>query len=146
MQRENIPDNAFVAGIHDSPVPLAQPLWEDEDAKEYAEGSYWQMLDHEQAGAGGQVSVESGAAEVRLVLLNPEGNSAYRTFEITLEESGETLYRSNLIKPGMCIEGFPVERPLEKGNYKAKLAIRAYDMESLDEISVANMMFDLIAH
>ena len=90
------------------------------------------------------VTLPADAEEVELTLVNPEGNQCYFVFELVLESTGEMLYKSGLVEPGMCIESFTPSRTIGKGNYKAALSIHAYEMRSLDAIDSEKVEFDLV--
>ena len=72
--------------------------------------------------------------ELGITLSNPEANAYYLTFEIALAETGETLYRSYMVAPGLSIEGVSLSELPEAGGYNAELIIRAYDLQDFSEI------------
>ena len=84
---------------------------------------------------GAFVSAVTGTAD--LALVNPEGNLYGLTFGITLEETGEILYASGLVLPGMCIEDFKfkAEALTNPGEYAANLTIGVYDGSTRAKIS-----------
>ena len=103
---------------------LPQP---DESAKPYA-GAEPAMLTAEgvQIPNVKSVTIPADTAEVRILLFNPADNDCGLAFAITLADSGETLYASGLLKPGMCVEDIALSKGLPKGEYKATLAVAAY--------------------
>ena len=90
----------------------------------------------------GTVYFPSGTTDVQMVLLNPEGNPCYFTFELVVD--GDTFYKSDWVAPAKCIEGFSLNKPLKKGEYSAKLQIRTFDLETHDGMNGANVDFRLI--
>ena len=85
-----------------------------------------------------------GSSSVQMTLLNPEGNPYDFTFTITLDGASDALYESGLVSPGMCIREFnPLWAP-GKGEHSSRLTIRAYDLESLSEVSFTSVAFELI--
>lgn len=73
-----------------------------------------------------RVKIFAETGEADMTLLNPEGNFCDFVFEIVLEDSGEGLYKSGLVGPGMCLEGFMLGHTPPKGEYIAVLKIDAY--------------------
>ena len=91
----------------------------------------------------GTVTLPSGKTDVKMVLLNPEGNPCYFTFELVVD--GETYFTSGLVEPSKCIEDLKLTKPLKKGTYKAKLIISTYSLdESKTQMNGSNVTFDLV--
>jgi len=90
----------------------------------------------------GKVTLPSGTTDVKMILLNPEGNECYFRFELVVD--GETYYTSNLVEPSKCIEDMKLTKPLPKGEYKAKLLISTYTMDgNFTQMNGANVEFEL---
>ena len=93
----------------------------------------------------GTVHLPSGTTDVKMILLNPEGNPCYFTFELVVD--GETYYTSDLVEPSKCIEDLTLTKPLKKGEYDAVLKISAYSLdESLTRMNGAHAKFTLVVH
>ena len=91
----------------------------------------------------GTVTLPSGTTDVKMILLNPEGNPCYFVFDLVV--NGETYYKSDLVEPSMCIEDLQLTRPLPKGTHTATLKIGTYSLdESLSPMNGANVDFELI--
>jgi hypothetical protein len=91
----------------------------------------------------GTVTLPAGTTDVKMILLNPEGNPCYFTFELVVD--GETRFTSNLVEPAMCIEDLKLTKPLKKGRYTAILKLSTYSLdESLTPMNGANVEFDLV--
>lgn len=65
----------------------------------------------------------ANARRVGLLLPNPSENPCHFRFTITLVETGEVLYQSGLIPPGMAVKEITLSRALKAGNYKAEIRI-----------------------
>ena len=87
------------------------------------------------------VTVKTDMRNADMLLRNPESNTCYLTFEIILKDSGESLYKSGMVNPGMCIEEITLNSGLPKGEYKAVMKIHAYAPESLKELNGADAEF-----
>lgn len=70
--------------------------------------------------------------EVEAALLNPEGNECYFKFSITLKSDGTELYHSDLIRPGMAVTRFKINKKLEKGRYPIVIAVETSDLEDYE--------------
>jgi len=69
--------------------------------------------------------------ELALLLLNPAENTCDFIFEIVLTETEETIFKSELVEPRMCIENPLLSRTLEEGEYSAVLRISFISENSL---------------
>jgi len=91
----------------------------------------------------GTVTLPAGKTDVKMVLLNPEGNPCYFTFELVVD--GETYYKSGLVEPSKCIEDLKLTKPLKKGEYQAVLKVRTFSLdESLTPMNSSDVKFDLV--
>lgn len=118
----------------------------DENMKDYA-GQDPENRGGEAAGIKipgyGTVTLPSGTTDVKMILLNPEGNPCYFSFELVVD--GETYFTSNLVEPSKCIEDLALSKPLPKGQYKAILKISTYSLDdSLTPMNGANVEFELV--
>jgi hypothetical protein len=139
------PDGYMIAEV--DPIPLSAPLLPDNNAVPYitAEGGGPVMSIPEFTIPGyDTIRIPAGAADVNMLLINPAGNPGDFTFEIILKDSGETLYKSGLVTPAMCIENITVSKPLPKGEYEAHLKINIYEPDSLNPVSIGDAGIDFI--
>ena len=67
---------------------------------------------------------------ISVPLTNPAENRCYFQFTITLDETGEVLYESQLVPPSEGIYLIDISRPLEAGNYSATIFISTTDVET----------------
>lgn len=65
---------------------------------------------------------------LKSVWLNSEGNSCYLRFTLTLADTGETIYQSGLIAPGMAVEESVLIKNLSRGEYTAIILIEAFSL------------------
>lgn len=66
---------------------------------------------------------------VHAPLINPEGNTCYFVYTISLADSGEVLYESGYIEPGSAVPEFELNRTLEPGTYDIIIEAAASDIE-----------------
>ncbi|MCL1829158.1 MAG: hypothetical protein FWG32_06650 [Oscillospiraceae bacterium] len=85
------------------------------------------------------ITIPASTDNVNITLLNPEGNPCYFTFELILEDTGESLYKSKMVEPSQYIGQVTLERPLAKGEYSLTIKIRTYALESLVEMNNADV-------
>ena len=125
-------------------IPLAAPLLPDENAVPYSgdvidtiEGPGCLIPCYE------RVNASVGERAIKMILLNPETNTRFFTFEILLETSGNTIFKSGLVAPGMCIALVESWQPLPTGEHDAVLEIRVYESGSLTETTGAKVAFTI---
>lgn len=75
-----------------------------------------------------------GTAEGNLEIENVPNNRYSMIVQITLNDSGETVYDSGLIDPNYHVQTDALDKDLEPGEYPATAAFYAYDMEDLEEV------------
>ena len=73
------------------------------------------------------VTIPAGATYVNIPLANPAGNDGQQMFEISLADTGEVLFVSDLASPGENINVVSLTRALETGDYKAALIIKSFE-------------------
>ena len=149
-----IPGNTVV--IEDDFIPMGAPLPPDTGALPTDTGAlpngtgalpYTEM---EQTGAiytiPGYDSVwaAAGGNSLDMVLYNPEGNAYLFSFEIILEDTGETIYESGLVEPGFGIGSPALENALRPGEYSASLIIGAYGPENHFRFGTSSLNFTII--
>lgn len=104
----------------------------DPDAGEYVEP------ETTQSSAGGisipgwgSITIPAGQKDVVVDFPNPEANKDkyYLSFELRLKETGEVLYTSGLVEPGLHIQRITLTRALEEGTYAAIVHVQPYKMD-----------------
>ena len=76
---------------------------------------------------------------VQSVLVNPEENDCYFVYSFVLMETGEELYRSGMIPPGMAVQEQTLSRPLAAGEYMLLIRVQAFSLEDKHEMNGVNM-------
>ena len=66
--------------------------------------------------------------DLPISLKNPEGNPCYFSFAITLTDTDETIYQSDMVPPGSSLHQITIQRPLPEGTYQAVLHISTNDL------------------
>ena len=128
-------------GFNDEQVPLTAPLLLDNNAKPYV-GSDNVILYPSIESA----TIPADTTDVKLLLLNPEGNAYNFTYEIVLAGTKETLYTSGLVEPGMCIDGVTLSKGLACGEYKALIQINGYEPDDFKAKTGAVIDFTLFVY
>lgn len=91
-----------------------------------------------------QITVTADDRAGHTALVNPEGNQSYFRYVLTLTDSGEEIYRSGLIEPGMAVVDWEISTDLEPGDYDAELAINTYSLDDVEtETNGGNMVITL---
>ena len=77
-----------------------------------------------------ELRMHSDTNLLKAIWINSEGNSCYLRFTLRLSDTGETLYQSGLIAPGMAVEESLLSRTLSRGEYEAEIMIEAFTMDN----------------
>lgn len=72
-------------------------------------------------------------------LENPEGNPCYFSFEIKLKDSGEVIYKSNMVPPGEKIHEIDISREFSQGDYPIIIHIYTNELETGAEMNSPEM-------
>ena len=80
-------------------------------------------------GRGG-ITLPAHQAEADVALYNPEDNADwyYLTYHLRLKETGEVLFSTGLIPPGMYCTKVTLSHPLEPGVYSGTMFVQPYYM------------------
>ncbi|MBQ8431323.1 MAG: hypothetical protein IJX28_00415 [Clostridia bacterium] len=76
-----------------------------------------------------KVVFPANETDVKMVLLNPEGNPCYFRFTLTLTQTGEVLAQTNLVPPGMAVTDLTLSRKLEAGEYELEILIESFSLD-----------------
>lgn len=90
------------------------------------------------------IALPAGKKDVKISLLNPEGNPCYFTFELVLDDTGETLYASKMVEPGKAVQEETLSRALDAGEYAATIKIATYSLENTTQMNGANVKTKLL--
>ena len=91
------------------------------------------------------ITIAKDTTNVKMALLNPEGNPCYFKFEIVLKEDEETLFESKYVKPGDCIYDVTLTKPLAEGEHSAVIKISTIALDGETPLNGANVDTVLIA-
>lgn len=81
---------------------------------------------------------------ISVPLTNPAENRCYFQFTITLDETGEVLYESQLVPPSEGIYLIDISRPLEAGIYSATIFISTTDVETGGKMNSCKMKTTIV--
>lgn len=82
-----------------------------------------------------EITIEKDKSYIPIVLANPAGNPCYFTFHVSVKESGDVLYTSGLVEPGMAIERIELEKTLEPGDYTLVIDIGTSALEDQTQMN-----------
>lgn len=118
----------------------------DSDAGEIGTGSNYSGGQQEIRIPGyPSITVDAGKDNVTMNLFNPEGNPCYFTFEIVLSDSGETIYKSDMVEPGKAITNVKLQHPLAAGEHNAVIKISTASLSDGKAMNGANVETVLVA-
>jgi hypothetical protein len=75
------------------------------------------------------ITIAKDTKNVKMALLNPEGNPCYFQFKIVLDETNETIYESKYVAPGKVINDVVLTKGLSEGEHNATIQISTVTME-----------------
>jgi len=91
------------------------------------------------------ITIDKDSTDVKMALLNPEGNPCYFKFEICLKDTGEVLYTSKMVPPGQVITDVTLSRGLSAGEYPTVIRITTASTADGSAMNGANVETVLIA-
>lgn len=65
--------------------------------------------------------------KISTYLTNPDGNPGYFEYKIYLKDTGELLYKSDMVKPGNTLKKINLNKALNVGNYDAVIHVFSYE-------------------
>ena len=90
------------------------------------------------------ITIAANTPNVRMALLNPEGNPCYFKFEIVLKDTGETIYESQYVPSGKTINDVTLTHGLSAGEYPATIKITTIALDQKTPLNGANVETVLI--
>ena len=91
------------------------------------------------------ITIAANTPNVKMALLNPEGNPCYFKFEIVLKDTDETIYESQFVPPGKTITDVTLTRGLSEGEHPATIKISTVALDKETPLNGANVETVLIA-
>lgn len=76
-----------------------------------------------------EITIRSNSNIWAMTLLNPEDNNCYFKYTITVNNTTDVIYESDLIEPGKAITEFEPSFKLDKGDYELYLTISTYSLD-----------------
>lgn len=92
------------------------------------------------------INLPKDTTDVQIVLLNPENNPCYFTFDIVLKDTDESIYTSKQVPPGKAITNLTLNKPLAAGTYDAVIKITTNSLTDLSPMNGANIETQLIVN
>jgi len=85
-----------------------------------------------------QIQIDANTPDVYVDFYNPAANTGnyHMTFELVLADTGETLYKSGLIKAGDHVKKITLSHGLSPGTYKGCIKIQPYTAD--DQMKATN--------
>lgn len=90
------------------------------------------------------ITVDADTTDVKVNLLNPEGNPCYFVISLILSD-GTELYKSKMIEPGMGLYEITLNKALAAGEYDAAVKYETFSLEGLNPMNGAEVKIKLIA-
>ena len=92
----------------------------------------------------GYIRAAAGSKNVAVQLYNPEENPCLFAYEIVLDDTKETLWKSEqVLAPGESISKITMVHPLEAGTYPATLIVTALTMDGQSRVNGSEIEFEI---
>lgn len=130
-QKDQNPDSAFKPDLDSNAAAMEQADGEDEP-------------DGIRIPGYPSITIEADTTDVKMNLMNPEGNPCYFTFELVLSDTNETIYTSKMVEPGKAITNVTLKHGLEAGEYPAVIKITTASLEDGSAMNGANVETTLV--
>ena len=75
------------------------------------------------------ITIPAGTRDVSVELMNPEENQVYFQISLYLPETEETIYQSDLLRPGQHLYEITLEKEMEAGEYPLIVRYAAYSAD-----------------
>lgn len=82
---------------------------------------------------------EGQTEDLPITLKNPDGNPCYFSFAIILTDTGETIYKSDMVPPGESIRQVTISKPLSAGTYQAVVHITTNELTTGQSMNDAKL-------
>nr|WP_294494136.1 hypothetical protein [uncultured Mediterraneibacter sp.] len=79
------------------------------------------------------ITMDEGGTTVHAALANPEGNPCYFKYFISLSDTGEQIYESGWIEPGMAVTEWDISEELPAGEYPIYILVQTGSLENYEE-------------
>lgn len=90
-------------------------------------------------------NVKADALETDAAFYNPARNPCYFVISVTLDDTGETIYESQYIRPGQSLYTVRLSRTLSPGLYPATAHYSTYSVADLSPMNGADVPFAIAA-
>lgn len=81
----------------------------------------------------GTITMDAGGTTVHAALANPEGNPCYFKYQISLSDTGEQIYESGWIEPGMAVTEWNISERLPEGEYPIYILVQTGSLDNYEE-------------
>lgn len=78
-------------------------------------------------------NMKEGTDEVYIALYNPKDNPCYFQFNVILDETGETLFKTGLVPPGNAVTTVKLPRNFKEGIYPITLKIKTFALNDYEQ-------------
>ncbi|HDN2514139.1 TPA: hypothetical protein P1K40_000321 [Clostridioides difficile] len=80
-----------------------------------------------------EIKAKSGEGAAYVALWNPMDNPVYFEYDIIMDQTGESILRTNLIPPGKAVTKLPLNKSLKPGTYDITLNVNTYSLDDHTE-------------
>ena len=116
----------------------------DDNAKEYTPVD---LVNNSEEGIAipgySTICFPEGEKRVEITLYNPEKNNCLFGFELYIDGKENPIATTGLVEPGKAVQNVELNEPLQAGNYKLKIKVNTYTIDTKSKLNNAIVYTDL---
>ena len=89
------------------------------------------------------ITLSQSDTDIPIVLTNPTGNPCLFQFDVTLDESTDSLLHSNWVEPGKALESVPLPSTLSPGDHTLHVAISTRSLDGTEPMNGGSVTVQL---
>lgn len=90
------------------------------------------------------IYMEQGTRTIDMYLVNPKKNECYFEYVFTVKDTGEEIFRSDLIKPARALDELKLKRKMDAGIYTINIKINTFSLDKKKPLNNAILETRLI--
>ena len=89
------------------------------------------------------ITLSQSDTDIPIVLTNPTGNPCLFQFDVTLDESTDSLLHSDWVEPGKALEGVTLPHALSPGDHTLHVAISTRSLDGTEPMNGGSVTVQL---
>ena len=89
------------------------------------------------------ITLSQSDTDIPIVLTNPTGNPCLFQFDVTVDESPDSLLHSDWVEPGKALEGVALSHTLSQGDHTLHVTISTRSLDGAEQMNGGNVTVQL---